>query len=280
MEHPDVRDVLPRERDALLELLAGLDDREWEAPTECPAWTVKGIALHVLGDDLSLLSRQRDAAPPGLLVYAEDHPGLDFRGLLDGFNEQWVEAARFLSAALVVELLRLTGDWTAAFYAGVDPSAPGEPVGFFASAGPSPYWQISAREYVERWVHHQQIRRAVARPDLGEELLVPALDVVVHGLAAHLPDLGGAPGTGIALTVTDLGSWVLRREPEGWAVCRGGAADPEPAPAAELRLERSLAVPVFSRGLTGADVGAAFAVTGDAALGFAALAALVRLIGG
>ena len=261
MEHPDVRDVLPRERDALLELLTGLDDRDWGTPTECPAWTVKGVALHVLGDDLSLLSRQRDAAPPGLPLH--------------GFDEQWVEAAGFLSPDLVIELLRLTGDWTARYYAEVDAGALGEPVGFFASAGPSPFWQISAREYVERWVHHQQIRRAVNRPDLGHEFLVPALDVAVRGLATHLPDLGAGPGTDIALTVTDVGSWVLHRELARWAVCRGDVAEP----AAELRLERQLAAPVFSRGLTGSDVGAAFTVTGDAALGFAALATLARLTG-
>jgi uncharacterized protein (TIGR03083 family) len=275
MEHPDVRSVLPRERDALLDLLAGLDDGEWEATTECPAWTVKGIALHVLGDDLSLLSRQRDAATPGLLLYAEDHPGLHFRRLLDGFNEQWVEAARFLSVGLAVELLRLTGDWTARYYAEVDPEALGEPVGFFGATGPSPYWQVSAREYVERWVHHQQIRRAVNRDDLGEEFLLPALDVAVHGLAAHLPDLGGGPGATIALEVPGVGAWALYREPTAWAVCRGGVAEA----VAVLRLEPQLATPVFSRGLSGADVGAAFTVTGDPALGFAALAALARLAG-
>jgi uncharacterized protein (TIGR03083 family) len=262
MEHPDVRGVLPRERDALLDLLAGLRGDEWEAPTECPARTVKGIALQVLGDDLSLLSRQRDAAPPGLPLH--------------GFDERWVEAAGFLSPDLVVELLRLTGDWTVRYYAEVDPGARGEPVGLFASAGPSPFWQISAREYVERWVHHQQIRRAVNRADLGDEFLVPALDVVVHGLAAHLPDLGAGPGTDISLTVADVGSWVLHRESATWAVCRGHAVEAS----AELRLEPQLATPAFSRGLSGSDVGAAFTVTGDAALGFAALATLARLIGG
>lgn len=263
MEHPDVRGVLPRERDAFLDLLADLRGGEWEAPTECPAWTVKDIALHVLGDDLSLLSRQRDAAPPGLPLH--------------GLEEQWVEAAGFLSPQLIVELLRLTGDWTVRYYAEVDPGARGEPVGFFASAGPSPFWQISAREYVERWVHHQQVCRAVGRADLGDEFLVPALDVTVHALAAHLPDLGAGPGTDIALTVTDLGSWVLHREPPRWVVCRGAVASGSAS--ASLRLDAQLAAPVFSRGLSGADVGAAFAVTGDAALGFAALATLARLTG-
>src|SRR4051812_34784821 len=64
----DVLGLYPGEREELLNLLRGLDADEWEAPTECPAWSVKGIALHILGDDFSLLSRQRDEAPPGVVV--------------------------------------------------------------------------------------------------------------------------------------------------------------------------------------------------------------------
>jgi uncharacterized protein (TIGR03083 family) len=78
------------ERDALVELLASLSPDDWTQPTECPAYSVKGIATHVLGDDLSLLSRQRDGAVQGLVYMAEELPGADFRTLLDAFNDQWV----------------------------------------------------------------------------------------------------------------------------------------------------------------------------------------------
>jgi uncharacterized protein (TIGR03083 family) len=62
-----VLDVLRPERAALLELLEGLDPDAWSRPTECPAYSVKGIATHVLGDDLSLLSRatRRGRVPCG-----------------------------------------------------------------------------------------------------------------------------------------------------------------------------------------------------------------------
>lgn len=157
-----VLDVLRPERDTFLALLQSLDGDAWKLPTECPAYTVKGVATHVLGDDLSLLSRQRDRAENGLLAVAAELPGADFRTILDSFNDRWVAAAGFLSTDLLVELLRLTGEWTAAYYDEVDPSAPGEPVGFFGSPGePSPFWQAIAREFVERWVHHSQVRRAV-----------------------------------------------------------------------------------------------------------------------
>lgn len=87
-----------------------------------------------------------------------------------------------MSTQLVVELLRLTGGWTAAYYGAVDPGAPGEPVGLFRARGrSSPFWQAIAREYVERWVHHCQTRRALALGSLATE---PFLRVGVEVVAA------------------------------------------------------------------------------------------------
>ena len=100
-----VLDVLRPERDTFLALLQSLDGDAWKLPTECPAYTVKGVATHVLGDDLSLLSRQRDRAENGLLAVAAELPGADFRTILDSFNDRWVAAAGFLSTDLLVELL-------------------------------------------------------------------------------------------------------------------------------------------------------------------------------
>jgi len=128
-----VLEVYRPERVKLLDLLGGLDPDGWGHPTECPAYPVKGIATHVLGDDLSLLSRQRDGAVQGLLLLADELAGADFRTLLDTFNDRWVAAARFLSPVLLIELLRLSGEWTAAYYEGVDPEAPGEAVGLFGA---------------------------------------------------------------------------------------------------------------------------------------------------
>jgi uncharacterized protein (TIGR03083 family) len=171
-----VLDVYLPERALLIELLGSLDGEQWELPTECPAYSVKGIASHILGDDLSLLSRQRDGAVQGLVLIAERMPGADFRELLDGFNDQWVEAARFLSPALLLELLDLAGRWTHRYYCDVDPNAPGEPVPLFGVAlgDSSPFWHAIAREYLERWAHHSQIRRALGLGSLADS---PFLDI-------------------------------------------------------------------------------------------------------
>jgi uncharacterized protein (TIGR03083 family) len=189
-----VLDVLRPERGELLAVLEPLAADGWARPTECPAYTVQGIATHVLGDDLSLLSRQRDGAENGLMQLAGEMPGADFRTLLDAFNDRWVAAARFLSTELVIELLRLTGEWTAAFYEAVPPETPGEPVGFFGVRGSSsPYWQAIAREYVERWVHHSQIRRALGLASLASRPFLRAGLEVAAAAARMEPGIPSEP---------------------------------------------------------------------------------------
>ena len=195
-----VLDVLPLERSALLATLQGLDQEGWERPTECPAYSVRGIATHVLGDDLSLLSRQRDGAEPGLFGVAAEMAGADLRTLLDTFNDRWVRAASFFSVDLLMELLGLAGDWTSRYYEEVDPTAPGEPVAFFGAPGStSPFWQAIAREYMERWVHHSQIRRAVGLGSLATEAF----------LRVGMEVAATAAGTEASLPADEGGSWAL-----------------------------------------------------------------------
>jgi uncharacterized protein (TIGR03083 family) len=180
----DLRPMLRPERAALVDLLLSLGPDDWDQPTECPAYNIKGVATHVLGDDLSLLSRQRDGATNGLLLTAEELPGADFPTLLDAFNDGWVASARFFGVPLLIDLLRTSGDDTAVFYESVDLEAPCEPVFFFGSTGePSPYWQAIAREYVERWVHQSQILRALGRPSLADDRFVGAGAEVVAAAA-------------------------------------------------------------------------------------------------
>lgn len=225
----DMTPVLGPERAALLELLRGLAADDWELPTECPAWNTKGLALHILGDDLSLLARQRDRATNGLIQFAGDHPGLSFRELLDGFNEQWVAGARFLSPGLVIELLALVGDGSETFYreVGLD-TVSGEPVGLFGATDVSPYWQVIAREYLERFVHQSQIRRAVGAPELGGELAAPVARVVAHALAAAMRGYAVPPGTCITIDFGATAICTWEREADRWVVndgeVPGGAA--------------------------------------------------------
>lgn len=203
-----VLDAYRPERTALLGTLENLGRNDWTRPTECPLYTVKGVATHILGDDLSLLSRQRDASENGLALLAAELTGADFRTLLDTFNDRWVAAAGFLSAELLMELLRLTGDWTASYYESVDPGAPGESVGLFGAkrGSNSPFWQAIAREYFERWIHHSQIRRAVGLSALAERNFLEAGVEVAGAIARLEPRIPATPDGLWGLGPVQLGS--------------------------------------------------------------------------
>ena len=100
-------DLFPLERQQLLQLLAGLEEEEWFKPTVCAGWTVKDIALHVLGDDLGLLSRQRDAFDS--LARLGDPDSINSWSTLVAYinemNALWVQAMRRISSELTCSLL-------------------------------------------------------------------------------------------------------------------------------------------------------------------------------
>ncbi|MBV9411277.1 MAG: maleylpyruvate isomerase family mycothiol-dependent enzyme [Acidimicrobiia bacterium] len=267
----DLLPLYPVERGELLSLLEGLKPDEWAAPTECPAWSVKGIALHVLGDDLSLLSRQRDEEAPGVSI----EPGGSFDKLfvlLDRFNERWVEAASFFSPAVLIELLRMSGQWTLEFYGSIDGERLGEPV-HWAGPDPAPYWLLAAREYWERWIHQEQIRRAVGRPGLHDAgFVVPAVAVAVRGFPQGLAAFPASDGTTITLTITDAdgAAWTVGCDGHTWTLY-DGAAD---APTVTLGIDLETAALLFSRALTNAELTDRVQPQGDPDLGAVMVAGL------
>ena len=273
----DMTPVLRPERATLLELLRNLSADDWDRPTECPAWNVKGVALHILGDDLSLLTRQRDASTDSLTLFAAHHPGLSFRSLLDGFNEQWVTASRFLSNELVIEMLGLVGDWSEAFYCdvGLDTTSR-EPVGLFAETEPSPYWQVIAREYLERFIHQSQIRRAVGADELGGELVTSAARVVVHVLAAWLLNDAPANGSAVAVDFGAIGAWTWERRADRWVVLEG---DGDRAATARVVVSPVATVAMLSRGVPQDEVATVLTIGGDESLVRGAIEIVAPLLG-
>jgi uncharacterized protein (TIGR03083 family) len=270
----DATPVLAPERASLLALLEGMSPADWERPAECPAWSVKGIALHILGDDFSLLSRQRDASTNSLMLYARDHPDMDIPSMLNAFNEQWVTAAEFLSVPQLIELLAVVGERSEAFYKQVDLDAiAGEPVGFFASATPSPYWHLIAREYAERVIHQSQIRRAIGAPELDGDLVTWMARVVVHALAAWTVGYRASDGATIAIDFGANGSWTWRRESEEWSVIEG-----VDTPAARVTVAPERVVALLTRGVSPSEASELLTISGDRDLALGAMAIAAPLL--
>ena len=126
--------------------------------------------------------------------------------MLDTFNDRWVDASNFLSTELLLQLLDLTGEWTVPYYESVDPEAAGEPVGLFGVHGSSsPFWHAIAREYMERWVHHSQVRRALLRGPLADQLFVEVGVTVAAATAGIEPLIPTEPATTWTLGPVTLG---------------------------------------------------------------------------
>lgn len=211
----DVRPLLSRERRDLIVLLRGLDPAEWALPTICPAWTVKEVALHIVGDDLGLLSSVRDHDTSGLL-----RPGDDFRafvGTLNEKNETWVAAARGLSRPIICALLDWTGRELQTYYETVDLRGQGHVA--WASDDAVPMWFDIAQDLTEHWLHHQQIREAVGRDGPGDpEYLRAVLHTLVWAVPHHYRSVSAPPGRRVAVIIRGPGGgeWLLTRGQNGW----------------------------------------------------------------
>jgi uncharacterized protein (TIGR03083 family) len=279
MSHPITLDPLPPidtlplypgERAALLELLADLSPADWDAPTVCPGWSAKDVALHLLGDDIGRLSWGRDG-----YVNPSFAAGLDIGTLsglvaaIDRQNAVWVAGARRMSPGLLIELLALTGELTEAYFSSLDMTALGMPVDW-AGPEPAPVWLDVAREYTERWVHQQHIRDAVGRPGLKERRwLAPVLDAFVRGLPRVLRDAPSSDGATLRLSIRGdaSGEWVALRQNGEWMLgsAPGIAAD------ATVEFDEDVAWRLFTKGISKEDARQSSRIEGDAALADRAL---------
>src|SRR6266481_4871189 len=93
-----VTDLFPEILHSLLDLLSGLSGEDWNQPTICSRWSVKDIATHLLGGQLGILSRKRDAYEySGNPIQNWD----DLVTLINNLNDIWVRAASRLSPRLL-----------------------------------------------------------------------------------------------------------------------------------------------------------------------------------
>jgi uncharacterized protein (TIGR03083 family) len=255
-----VADLFPEVLEALLGLLSGLAPEAWEAPTACAGWTVKDVALHLLGVDAGVLSRRRDGQRSGSAVDGWD----ELVALVNQWNEAWVQATRRLSPRLLIDLLEFVGGQACAYWRSLNPHSPGGPVSW-AGPDPAPVWLDIAREYTERWHHQQHIREAVGKPGLDESrYLAPVLATFARALPQVYRGVRAGEGTLVALTIHGPagGRWFARREGGDWRLY----VEVEERPQAEAVLDEETAWRLFTRGLERGEAEKRVVLTGDRAL--------------
>lgn len=256
-----VAELFPELLEALLAVLRSLDDAQWQQPTACTGWSVHDVALHLLGGDAGILSRQRDGYRPGEAAIG----GWDeLVAFINAHNARWVEATRRLSPRLVVDLLAFTGPQVTGYFQSRDPHALGGPVSW-AGDGPAPVWLDLAREYAERWLHQQHIREVVGAALLEEpRYLAPVLATFVHALPVAYRHTAAAAGIAVALTIAGPagGQWMLQREAAEWVLASRAHGEP----ACHIVLPAGIAWRLFTRGVPGEAARAQATITGDETL--------------
>ena len=263
MRRPEPLQVLalfPEMRQELLALLSSLSAEDWERPTACALWSVKDVALHLLGGDVGILSRRRDGFAPG----PPPTNWAELVALINHLNDLWVKAARRMSPRVLCDLLSFTGPQVEEFFAALDPFGIGPAVDW-AGPQPVPVWLDLAREYTERWHHQQQIRDAVGRPGLKQRrFLAPVLDTFVRALPYTFRDVPAADGTTVRLSISGEsgGEWFLVREAQQWNLYLDAGA----AAAATVVLDQDDAWRLFTKGLSPGEARRRAKISGDASL--------------
>jgi uncharacterized protein (TIGR03083 family) len=261
-----VAHLFPEMLDSLLGVLSSLSEEEWSRPTVCPGWQVKDVALHLLGVDVSNLSRRRDGySPPTQAIRNQGN----LRDLINELNTAWVQAGRRISHRLLCDLIRFAGEQACEYFASLEPFAMGNPVSW-AGPDPAPVWLDLTREYTERWHHQQHIRDAVGRPGLKEpQYFAPVLDTFARALPHTFRLTSAADGTLVILTISGQagGRWFLLRQAGRWELFSDIARQPD----AEVLMDQDLAWRVFTKGIGRARALAGTKLRGEPSLGMKVL---------
>lgn len=238
----------------LMSLLRGLSADDWQRPTVAPRWRVRDVAAHLLDGQLRKLAAHRD----GHLLPADGFESI--LALINSLNAGGVAYAERLSTRLLVDLLAVVGEWSAAFVESLDPDAAALFSVAWAGEERSANWMDTGREYTEWWHHQMQIGDAVGKGALLLERrwLEPLLDFSLRALPFQYGAVEATDGTSIAFTIGE-DVWSLVRRERAWDLLLGPVKDP----AAEIDISPDNAWRVLYNALPGEQARTAITARGD-----------------
>ena len=271
----DVRPLFDPLHRELLMMLRTLAAEDWQRQTSAPRWKVADVVAHLTDSAIRRLSIDRDGHRPP----APDRPitGHDsLTAFLDALNAAWVDASRRVSPRLLLEFLDVVGRQLVDWMENAELEAPAVFPVAWAGEQASAAWFDIAREYTERWHHHQQIAEAVQAPGLTvRKYLYPVIDISMRALPYAYRDVPAPPTTAVTFEVTGEagGAWTLVRDTDAWRLFAGAL----PHVAAHVRVDQDTVWRMFFKQRTRDDVLGAMAVGGrtDLAHPFAGVLAVM-----
>ena len=157
MPNDPVVDLLEQIWRSTAQACAGLTEPEWEAPTDCPGWTVRDHLSHLIGTELRPARR--------VLAAAGSDPVPDYvRNPIGQINEAWIEARRRRAGDRSARGVRRGDRPPAGASSGVPARRAVRDVVGWSPSARSPYRDFMQVRAFDSWVHGQDIRWAVDRP--------------------------------------------------------------------------------------------------------------------
>jgi uncharacterized protein (TIGR03083 family) len=153
------------------ELLSGLTDEQWDVPSLCPAWTVRGVVGHLGGVEHMLLGEE-----PGVMTETIPFGKVgEWLAEVDALgNDEFVARYRATVAARRAELDTFTEEQLER------PS--------LTPVGPGTYGRFMAIRVFDYWVHEQDMRVPLGLP--GHES-GPAAEMAIGEIHRSLPYIVG-----------------------------------------------------------------------------------------
>lgn len=231
LDKSDVLDGLFSSWDAIDQLMTGVSDAQWTAPTPLPGWCVHDVVAHVIGTE-SMLS---GVATPelGADVTTFGH----VRNPIGELNECWVQQLRGETGDDVLTRFRdVTAKRRAALTDMPEETWNGVTV---TPAGPDTYGRFMRVRTFDCWMHQQDVRSALSRPPSDADLDGPAsrlaLDEIAASMGFVVGKLGKAPdGARVAFELTGPMARTIRVAVDGRAAVVDEFAD---APTTVVRLD-------------------------------------------
>jgi uncharacterized protein (TIGR03083 family) len=245
-------------------MLRTLAPEDWQRQTSAPQWTVADVVAHLIDGAVRRLSVERDRhpiAPPEVPI--TDNGGIT--AFLNALNADWVRASRRVSPRLLFDFLDVAGRQLVDWFESADLQAPAPFPVAWAGEQVSAGWFDIAREYTERWHHHQQIAEAVMAPGLtARKYLYPVIDISMRALPFAYQDVPAEPATAVTIEVTGDagGAWTLVRDPDAWRLFAGAL----PHVATHVRVDQDTAWRMFFKQRSREQVLAAMSISGRADL--------------
>lgn len=210
LDKATVLDALFAQWDGIGEVVDGLSDAQWLAPSPLPCWSVRDIVAHVVGTESMLQGVGTPEADIDVstLKHVRNEIGI--------MNELWVRHLRALPASDLLKRFRSVTANRRDALAGMSEADWNNVTA--TPAGPDTYGRFMRVRIFDCWMHEHDIRDALGQPvsDPAGRPSELALDEMAASMGFVVGKLGRAPeGSRVSIVLTGPASRTINVAVEG-----------------------------------------------------------------